>query len=167
MGDTSGPKVVPLVFGRPCVIVNMINGNVPFGHRDDLFIPKELYAPSLKRKLTFQEMESMKPIDVVNYNWNDLKIINNSEQDILDLVQEIVERIEGSFRRTPSMIQRQSEFRRVLKQIHGQSKSCIHYLEPAQMGSAFLKKNGYLKTFKPGTVFPLASETRSQHLSHS
>ena len=149
IGGTSGPMLIPFVFGRPRVLVNFIGrGAMYYGHKADLFIPKILYSARLNRHLALEEMEQINSSRSEDYKNTQVDVLENTPADILDAVREMAHRVEGSFCLTEDMRMLQAEHRRameVVEQARAQNGGYdLHYHEPIEMGYQFLKKHPFL-----------------------
>ena len=94
----------------------------------DIFIVKKIWSEKEKRYLTFNEMINSNVVNYVDtkqYFKAGLVPIENSEQEILDLVKEMNERIDGKWKESKSLFSKDS--------------SC--YGLTAKIGSKFLMEN--------------------------
>ncbi|MEG5045380.1 TIGR04372 family glycosyltransferase [Microcoleus sp. B4-C1] len=98
LGSASGLACVPLVFGVPSAITNTwpVSGRPPSNH--DLFIPKLAWSEVEKRYLTFEEALAPRFFFNLNsqllYSWG-IKVVDNTPEEINDLVLEMLDRLEG------------------------------------------------------------------------
>jgi len=99
LGTNSGLNCIPTLFGTPCVLTNMW----PISARSvqsqqDIFIPKLAWSQVEKRYLTFEE--ALAPRFFFNdnskllYSWG-IKVVDNTPEEINDLVLEMLDRLEG------------------------------------------------------------------------
>lgn len=100
LGTNSGLLVVPFVFGVPCALANI----TPMQERPlsgkDVFIPKLNWSEDKERYLTFEE--AISPQLRYCYDSNifkslKIRIIDNTPEEINDLVLEMLERLNGNF----------------------------------------------------------------------
>ena len=150
LGNTSGPMLIPFVFGKPRLLVNYISEACLYGHPFDLYIPKLLYSRPQNRYLTLAESVRTEAPRAQHYIERGIEIQENSPNDILDAVQEMVHRVEGSFCFTEDMRQLQAQYRRAMELVDSERRLAggynLHYHEPIEMGYQFLKKHPYLLT---------------------
>lgn len=149
IGNTSGPILIPFVFGRPRVMVNIITpGAVYYGHKADLYIPKLLYSVRMNRYLTLVESVRIESSRAQDYEKKDVEVRENTAEDILDAVQEMVHRVKGSFCLTDDMRMLQAGYRRAMEVVEQERARTggynLRYYEPIEMGYQFLKKYPFL-----------------------
>ena len=140
LGTTSGASEIAKVFGRPAALTNYI----PMGHgaysARDLWIPKLYWSKAENRLLTVAEvMESpMRSFATTEmFTESDLSWIDNNPEEILDLVHEMIEQLNGNVVRSPEDEELQCSFMALLE------------YEPlfatnARVGRDFLKKYCHL-----------------------
>jgi len=98
LGSASGLACVPLVFGVPSAITNTwpVSGRPP--SNQDLFIPKLAWSEVENRYLTFEEALAPRFFFNLNsqllYSWG-IKVVDNTPEEINDLVLEMLDRLEG------------------------------------------------------------------------
>lgn len=98
LGNTSGISIVGSVFGVPCAITNMIPMTDLWFSKKDLCIPKLLWSRRLGRYLQFEEILNSPVAGYRNaslYKENGIKVEENSSDDILELVKEMFDNLEG------------------------------------------------------------------------
>lgn len=103
IGTNSGLGLVPPIFGVPCALTNWIPIGLPQWYPNDLFIPKLCYSKKLDRLLTFEEMFHSKIgwHQFVEYFENEMiQVIDNSPEEILDLVRDMLDRETKRIRQT-------------------------------------------------------------------
>ena len=138
IGVTAGLWVIPELFHTPVLITNLISIKTPPCRASDIFIPKKLWSREKKRLLTFREIINSKIIDYVDtadYERAGIDIIENSPQEILDAVEEMNDRIDGTFKYTKEDEAMQKKFRSFFK------KGDYCYGFPSRIGAKFLRKN--------------------------
>jgi len=100
IGTQSGPAWVPPTFGVPCVATNWTYlSRRWFGQ--DLFIPKLLWSESEGRYLSFAEAltSSVGVAESLDYlSSQGIKIVDNTPEEINDVVVEMMERLEGKLK---------------------------------------------------------------------
>jgi len=104
LGDTSGLFLVSTVFGVPCVLANMIPITSRGFSPKDLSIFKLLKDRQTGRRLSFQEMFDSPTARLRTsraYLDCGVEPVNNSSEEITELVQEMFARLDGSFVETP------------------------------------------------------------------
>jgi putative glycosyltransferase (TIGR04372 family) len=140
IGVASGLSHVPTTFGVPCVLVNWISNALPVYSRHDLFLPKLLRSEREGRRLPFHELLG-DPVRRWCYSGlrlteNGLRVIDNSPEEIHEVVIEMLSRLEGRFPVTPEDEDRQTAFR---------SRAASHGLSGfSRIGTAFLRRNADL-----------------------
>ena len=141
IGNTSGPYVVALAFGTPSVLLNWIPLKYAPMLKNDIFIPKKLWSEVKERFLTFRE------IIYSNINeWNEtdlykeagIKVVDNSADEILAVVQEMNSRIEDTWVETEEDKELQNCFRSLFQQGY----HCYGF--PSRIGANFLRENRQL-----------------------
>lgn len=104
LGDTSGLFVVSTVFGVPSALANMIPVTARGFSPRDLSIFKLLKDRQTGRRLSFQEMFDSPTARLRTsraYLDCGVEPIDNSPEEITELVQEMFDRLDGSFVDTP------------------------------------------------------------------
>jgi len=111
IGDTSGLKIIPMVFGKPCVVINLIHplDAIGFSRPEDLILFKKIWSNGKRRYLTFREIigdDCPKRVYNADENYrniydvfsnsvkNGLVLIENTSDEIHGIVMEMVSRIE-------------------------------------------------------------------------
>lgn len=139
IGTNSGLGLVPPLFGVPCALTNWSPIGLPQWYPGDLFIPKLVYSGRLRRPLTFTEMfgtdAGWSQFDEY-FEKNELDVIDNTPEDLRDLVIEMFDRIDGG----PHYSEQDTD---LLKRYEAIALEHGSYLG-AQMGVAFLRKYGNL-----------------------
>ncbi|WP_377477818.1 MAG: tetratricopeptide repeat protein [Microcoleus anatoxicus] len=139
LGTTSGPYLVPPTFGVPCVLTNWAPLSTPPYFGNDIFIPKLYWSESENRYLTFPEQIS----PPIGYHLEYLKpsmsirVIDNTPEEINDLVLEMLERLDGKIKYTEEDKNLQEKFNLV-------SESYGIYGAGSRMGQKFLRKYTHL-----------------------
>ncbi len=140
LGNTSGISFVASMFNTPVVSVNII----PYAFfpimKSNLFIPKKIFDKKKNRILTFKEVVERQIIYFTleeEYKQENLIVINNTPEEILEVVKEMNERIDGTWKTNKEFEELQTQFKKIFEKT-----SCARF--PSRMGSMFLKKNKYL-----------------------
>jgi putative glycosyltransferase (TIGR04372 family) len=100
LGDTSGLFLVSTVFGVPCALANMIPITARGFSPKDLNIFKFLKDRQTGRRLSFREMFSSPTARLRNsraYLDCGIEPVDNTPEEITELVQEMFARLDGSF----------------------------------------------------------------------
>ncbi len=122
LGSTSGLFIVSSVFGVPSALTNM----VPFASMGfcprDLCIPKLIRSSADTRMLTSAEILSSPAANFRMsrlYRSAGLELIDCSEEEILDLAEEMLEGLEGGQNyRSEEIVRLRARFRRMLRTEH-------------------------------------------------
>lgn len=137
LGNSSGISFISTAFGVPCALANMIPCSVLGVLPADLSIPKLLWDERQGRYLTFAEIMGS---PVSNYRYTDLyeqsgiRVDENSPEDLVDLVSEMLDRLDGVNERTEQDRVLQEHFRSLLRPGH------YSYGSVANVATAFLKR---------------------------
>jgi len=103
IGTNSGLGLVPPVFGVPCALTNWSPLGLPNWYPQDVFIPKLCYSEPLGRLLRFDEMLNTRA-GWEQFDWyferERIRVLDNSPEDLRDLVVELLERREGRLETT-------------------------------------------------------------------
>lgn len=105
LGCTSGLSFVSTAFGVPVAQANMIPVETLGVRPCDLSMPKLLWSESLGRYLPFDEIMRSKAggyFFTHQYQRAGLRVEENTPEDILDLVSEMLDRLDGRFTETPT-----------------------------------------------------------------
>lgn len=151
IGDSSGIVWLPMVLNRPVALRNWIpvfldSETLPYNPHN-LLIFKKYYNKNENRFLSVKEMMEIEK--KVKYNGNlytqyGIEVIENSEEEILDLVMEMNARLDGKWIETPEDIELQRKYQRIYKEWFLKQ----HYKESTMLririGALFLRKNVFL-----------------------
>ena len=141
IGNTSGLFCISLISNVPVAFTNLLPLNTPFLSERDIFIPKKIWSEKEKRYLTFNEMINSEVVNYVNsydYIKAGLTPLENSAEEILGLVIEINERLDGRWKESKEDCILQERF----KSLFSKDSSC--YGLTARMGANFLRENKHL-----------------------
>ena len=125
----------------PCALANMIPLSVLAPLSGDISIPKLLYHQREQRMLRFGEVLG-NPLGNYRYakHYADDGIVpvENSAEEILELVREMLDRLEGKFEETDEVRMLQERFMKLLRPGH------YSYGAASRVGAAFLRKYRHL-----------------------
>jgi putative glycosyltransferase (TIGR04372 family) len=114
IGTSSGLYTVAHNFGRPIVQTNYLPTSSIYLSRQDLFIPKLLFNKTSKIPLTFEEMMqppvSMAASDGVFASVLGLSPLNNTSKEIMEVVIEMLDKLDGKFQESEEDIYLQKQF---------------------------------------------------------
>lgn len=152
-GDFGGVGQIPQILGIPIAFANVIPNpvNIPrtIWKEEDIVIFKKLWSESKERYLTLIEMWDLIRMNASLactefYEKQGLKIINNTETEIYELVKEMNERLDGTYsneRRAEELRERYLCLLRKWCKKNNYDYDCIYKV---RIGTAFLEKNQYL-----------------------
>jgi putative glycosyltransferase (TIGR04372 family) len=152
IAGASGPQQIPTTFGRPVAIANY----GPLAHfycaKDDILLPKHYWYETEERYLTLLERMSEGPGFLESIELlaaSGIRVIDNSAQELRELVIEMMDRIEGKHLETEQERAAQAHFAQV---------AAVHNLYPARIARCFLSRHPQLfAPFSPsrcGVVVP-------------
>lgn len=145
VGGESGLNAVPLMFNVPVVDVNVFTMRViplnDYVHvlglgRRDLFIPRPIYSTSKERLLTFRDILGSEVRffqEAHKHEEIGLQPQESSPEDILDLVKEMNERLDGQYSYTEEDEALQYRFRSLIQ------PQPENFNTLARVGAAFLR----------------------------
>jgi putative glycosyltransferase (TIGR04372 family) len=117
IGVASGLSHLPTTFGVPCVLTNWVSNAFPVYSTKDLFIPKLTWSDTEHRLLKFDE--ALEPqVRKLSYCGlklfeRDMRAVDNSPEEIMELVDEMFEVLDGAAQYTAADEQMQEVFRRL------------------------------------------------------
>lgn len=141
LGNTSGISFVSSIFGVPCALPNMIPTSTLGLCPHDISIPKLLWSDRLNRYLRIDEIMDS---PVANYRYASLyheagiRPDENTSEDIVELVREMLDQLEGHSERIPEDEELQRQYVALFRPIH------YSYGASSRLGMAFLRKYRYL-----------------------
>ncbi len=143
VGGASGLYLLSDVFGVPLVIVNASPMSIvlPNSHYKNIAIPKLIWSIKENRYLTFNEVFNSKISSiwsVKEYADNELKVIDNSPDDISNAIQERLDMIDNNITYTDKDEQLQKRFISLIKPEH------YSYQSKSRIGKDFLLKYEHL-----------------------
>lgn len=156
VGNPNGLLVIPMAVNIPCAFKNLVPvfwdswGAMP-QNPHNLYIFKKYYSKEKERFLSFKEMIEIDNFVVscgkdINTKYAELgiELIENSAEEILDLVMEMNARLDGEWIETEEDLEMQRKYHSIFEQWRIQE----HYSESAvvcaKVGTLFLWKNSFL-----------------------
>ncbi|MEG4571633.1 tetratricopeptide repeat protein [Microcoleus sp. N3A4] len=141
LGTTSGLFHLSYVFGIPCALANFVPMETRPLSSKDIFIPKLLWSLREDRFLTFAEALAH-PVghcerSDIFASWG-INIIDNTPEEIKDLVVEMLDRLDGKLQYTKDDKYLQEQFIALSNQAKGFEGSF------SRIGKAFLRKYSWL-----------------------
>ncbi len=139
LGSTSGLFLVSFDFGVPCALANYTPlGEFPWSEKD-IFIPKLYWSSIEGHYLTFKE--ALAPqlkycYDGRLFDSSNIKVIDNTQEEINDLVLEMLGRLKGNLDYTEEDNCQQKKYSRLL--------SSTKYGMNCRIGKEFLRKYTWL-----------------------
>lgn len=155
VGDSNGLCVLPMVFNVPCALKNVVPvfsagwGAYP-QNPQNLYIFKKYYSKTKKRFLSLKEMMEVDRIAPHGHDITEkhaelnVEVIENSAEEILDLVMEMNARIDGEWIETKEDIELQNKYQRIRKQWYKEKRYSENSVLQAKVGALFLRKNPFL-----------------------
>ena len=135
LGCTSGLSFISTTFGVPVAHANMIPVEALGIRHCDLSMPKLLWSESQGRYLNFDEIMSSKAGGYYfthQYQQAGIRVEENNPEDIMDLVIEMLDRLEGLFIETKEDAQLHEAYRSLFKPGHysygANSRLCLGFL---------------------------------------
>ncbi len=115
VGSCSGLSCVPVIFGVPIVSVNICPTShvLAYTHRD-LTLPKLIRSNATGRPMTFPELFAGPIADLrfgAQFREAGVTVIDNTREEIFQVVMEMLERVEGTHRDSPDDEALQQRFR--------------------------------------------------------
>ena len=138
LGTSSGLFLVSSAFGVPSALANMVPLGCTYAHYGrDLSIPK-IYLSRDGRPIPFPLVADQ---PVADFRWTSLLeaaglgFRENTADEIRDLVKEMLDRLDGTYRSTEERENRQRAFRALFSEVN------YSWQSPARIGDAFLEKH--------------------------
>lgn len=141
VGCTAGLHLIAAIFGTPIAGTNFVFLEIPPYRKGDLFLPKKIRSIAENRLLTFPEIFDRrigKWFVGHNFTKANLEVIENTPDEILGLVQEMNETLDGRFRHTEEDKELQCRYHALIRPYH------YCYRTPVKVGALFLRENKYL-----------------------
>jgi len=147
LGCTSGLSFVSTIFGVPVVQANMIPVETLGIRPCDLSMPKLVWNKTLKRHLRFDELMGSRTggyFFTHQYHRAGLQAEENSREDILDLVSEMIDRLDGRFIETETDSKLHAAYLSLFRPGH------YSYGADSRVGLGFLRRHRDLLNFANG-----------------
>lgn len=152
VGDSCGIVILPMVLNIPCALKNVVPSFLDAwgGHPQNtlnLFIFKKYYSKTEKRFLSIREMMKIEKkcgYFGEKYAEEQIEIVENTAEEILDLVKEMNERIDGTWVETEEDIKLRNQYRNIFNQWCEQEHYNTGAMLHANVGAYFLRKNPFL-----------------------
>lgn len=154
VGDNSGICVLPMALNKPVALKNVVPafddvwGTCP-QNPQNLYIFKKYYSKNKNRFLTIREMMKIEkkikgkqrgPL----YAKLGIEVVENSQEEILDLVMEMNARIDGEWVETLEDIELQKKYQSIFKEWCKQPFIKENAVLYGKVGAMFLRKNSFL-----------------------
>ena len=159
IGTSTGLGVIAMAFGAPTVKTNYLPWNALWLSSKDLFLPKLFWSLREKRNLTFPEILSSplsSGIDQSSYDKLGVEILENTPEEINDIVLEMLMRIDGKLTYSASDERLQKQFQS-LTAACGTFPAAKDLTINCRMGNAFLGKHATLLEPPPQSEPSLAA----------
>ena len=145
VSDGGGYCSVPAVFRRPNVYVNF----APFalfytGRSCDIGLLQRVVDRKTGRVLSLNEMFDRDAVGLTSsaqFDRRELTPLNNSPDEIADLIAEVIDRIEGKWQSRQEDEQDQNGFWAEYARVLGSKRDQVHGEFRSRIGSQFLRKN--------------------------
>jgi putative glycosyltransferase (TIGR04372 family) len=115
VGDTSGIRWIPILFRKPCVVINLVGRGdaVNITRSVDILLFKKIYNKKTNRFLSLIDLQKMDISYSLSSHYSDfnLELIENSPEEILDAILEMGNRISGNCKYTLEEIRLQNKFK--------------------------------------------------------
>lgn len=143
LGCTAGLHLVSTLFCKPIAMANVSPLVTPPMRSGELFIPKKVWHKKEKRFLKFREImeidSSGKGLYFSDkYKNANVEVIENTPEEILDLADEMNQRIDGTWKTTKKDEELQKRFKALF------TKDILCYGFPSRIGAKFLRENADL-----------------------
>jgi putative glycosyltransferase (TIGR04372 family) len=138
IGDTSGIRWIPMVFRKPCIVLNLVGcGDVIDRTRpDDLLLFKKIWDAGKHRYLSLQEIRQIgiNYTETEFYKRNGLELRENTPDEIKTVVLEMDSRIHGESKYTLDDERLQQKFR--VRLLEDYDTSCL-----GRLGRSYMTEN--------------------------
>ena len=147
IGTSSGLFIFAMAFGNPVVATNFLPAYCAyFLTSNDLFIPRVCWFPEKNSFLSFAEL-FFPPLGTVAVqpicDFKHIKIVENSEEEIRDLVEEMLSRCDGRLKYSEEDEELQKRFKAMTLEC-GKSYGEENAVVNARIGRSFLHKHAVL-----------------------
>lgn len=147
IGTSSGVFSFAMAFGVPLVLTNFLAAHaIYYISSQDIFIPRICRLKKENRPLSFKELISP-PIGLLStqfyYDQRDIEVIENTPEEIRDVVMEMLARIDGTLKYSEGDEDCQEQFKSMIKvcsHLYGDQTVNVN----ARIGNDFLKKYRFL-----------------------
>lgn len=143
LGTSSGLWIFATAFGRPIVGTNFLpTCGIYYMTSNDLFIPRNCQTRQKKRFISFSELFSPRVGMATNqssYNREGIEVVENTEEEIKDLVEEALKRFNGGMQYSLEEEKLQKAFKKVTLDC-GKLYDDGNVVVNARIGMKFLKK---------------------------
>ncbi len=150
-GDFGGVAQIPQMLGKPVVFVNFIPNPLMILRRiykkEDICIFKKLWSDTKKRFLNLEEiwnLERCKERDGKFYRKMKICVVNNTQEEVLDVVTEMNERLNGTWIDTEEDVDNRKRYLDKFEQWCKETKRNDIDSFPIRVGCKFLRDNHYL-----------------------
>lgn len=154
VGDSCGLCVLPMAQNVPVALKNVVPaffdpwGAVP-QNLQNLFIFKKYFSKHKNRFLSIKEMMKIEKKIAANkrgplYAKLGIELVENSAEEILDLVKEMNARIDGKWVETEEDIQLQKKYQAILGEWCKQKDIKTNAVFHGKIGAVFLRNNQFL-----------------------
>ncbi len=152
-GDAGGIGLIPQVLGKPIAFANIMPNpvNIPreVWKEEDIVIFKKLWSESKGRYLTLIEMWDLMGTNADLactdfYEKQRLRIIDNTETEIYELVKEMNERLDGVYSNETRAEELREKYLCLLKKWCAKNNYDYDCIYKVRIGTDFLEKNQYL-----------------------
>jgi putative glycosyltransferase (TIGR04372 family) len=138
IATASGPQIIPTTFGKPVAIANYGPMANFFVGKDDILLPKHYWNDKEGRYLTLSER--MSPYygfgeSAGAFAKKGVHVVNNTPEDLCDLVVEMMDRLEGKHVETDHERALQARFAEL---------ATAHQLYPARLARSFMSNHPHL-----------------------
>lgn len=155
VGASTGVSYLAGVFNRPLLMVNGTTLSFGYGAHPytgrDLYIPKKYYDRNRNKFLSLMEIMEIEQeciIDGDNYEKAGIEFVNNTSQEILEAVCEMMQRLHGTWVDTEQDIedyQRYLEIREIMKKVTKDNPGIWTGAPiPMRLAASYLRNNRYL-----------------------
>jgi putative glycosyltransferase (TIGR04372 family) len=148
ISTSTGWDAIPYIFRRPIAYVNMVPLGILFTFSPKFIAITKHHISKLDgRELAMKEIFSRNVgFCTSSYEFNDkgVKLVDNTPEEIRDLVVEMADRLEGVFQSKPEDKYLQSTFRRIFPKNAKDAKGIrLHGKIYSHYGSIFLRNNNW------------------------
>jgi len=150
MGSQSGPFSVARGFGVPILLTNNPILATDWGLRQSLFVPKKYFSHHLQRYLRYEEILSsfLDSHRTEEYQRNAVELHDNTPQEILRAVMEMLLRLRTRYRLDEQASQRYMQIEKLQRRAHEYRRRCqseppsyAMYGSQMQFSNEFLEMN--------------------------